>query len=317
MTTKKIPLPDLDWDDLRVFLAVSRLGSLSQAARQMRLDHSTVSRRVAQLELCLGGALFERQRTGLKPTDLAASVARYAETMEGAMIALRETLGGQTREPVGSVRIATMEGIGSMYTARKLSPLLARYPQLRIELITSAHLVNVSRREADIFLSFFKPAGRGLHSRSAGRFRLSLYGSDEYFGRHGVPASAAELPSHKFVGYVEDLIQIDAVRWLDEVITQPQLIFQSNSMLAQMTAAAAGMGLVLLPRFAVVKENQLRPVLEKEVAVYRDLWLSVHHDLQFSARIKVVVEYLSDLLAAQQEWLNGEEAPAAYLSSSR
>ena len=98
MTTKKVPLANLDWDDVRLFLHINRTGSLSQAARQLHIDHSTVSRRLSQLELCLGGPLFERHRTGLKPTELAHVLALQAENMERAVLSLQEELGGTDRE---------------------------------------------------------------------------------------------------------------------------------------------------------------------------------------------------------------------------
>lgn len=305
MTLKKIRLEELDWDDLKIFLAVARAGNLSQAAKQMRLDHSTVSRRIAQLELCLGGPLFERRREGLRGTPLSDRILGHVEAMESGVLALRENMGGATREPAGMVRVAMMEGIGSMYIARRLTPLSEQFPLLRVELITSAQLVNVSRREADIFLSFFKPSGRGLNCDQIGTFSLSLYGSQRYFDRYGEPISVTDLSHHRFVGYVDDLLQVDAVRWLDEVITTPTFSFYSNSMLAQMAAASAGQGLVLLPRFAVVKEDELRPILVHEVVVKRELWLSVHLDLQHSTRIKAVLQYLKDLIRDDQAYLNG------------
>lgn len=304
MTIKKIALRDLDWDDMRVFLAVARLGSLSSAARHLHQDNSTISRRIAQLELSLGGALFERHRTGLKPTELAESIEQHAQAMECAMVGLREALGGEAREPVGQVRVATMEGIGSMYLARKLAPFVHRYPEVKLELVTSAQLVHVTRREADVFLSFFKPAGSGLHSQSAGMFSLYLYGSQAYFDRCGVPASVTDLEHHSFCSYVDDLVQLDAVRWLNEVITHPRLAFQSTSMLAQMTAASSGIGLVLLPRFAVVRESELRPVLADSVSVHRELWVSAHHDLRYSNRIRTVLDFLVHTLTQDQGWLN-------------
>jgi DNA-binding transcriptional LysR family regulator len=305
MSIKKVPLDEMVWDDLRVFLAIVRTGSLSQAAKHMKLDHSTVSRRLAQLELCLGGALFERHRTGLKRTELAQSILANVETMEGEVISLREAVGGgDSHEPAGTVRVAMMEGIGSLYLARRLLPLLDQYPDIRIELVTSAQLVNVSRREADIFLSFFKPTGRGLFCEVAGRFALSLFGSQAYFDRYGEPKSLDELEQHQFVGYVDDLIQVDTVRWLDEVITKPKIAFFSNSMIAQMAAAASGLGLVMLPRFAIEKELQLRPVLLHEVNVNRELYLSVHNDLQFSSRVKVVLRFIKELLESDQPYLN-------------
>ncbi len=305
MTTKKLPLADLDWDDVRLFLHIQRTGSLAQAARQLHIDHSTVSRRLAQLELCLGGALFERQRTGLKPTELAHVLAQQAEAMEAAILSLTEKLGGEEREPSGSVRIAMMEGIGTTFVARHLEPLLQQHARLRVELVTSSSVVNVSRREADVFVSFFKPAGQGLACEPAGTFALYLYASPRYLETHGTPGDLAALARHQFVGYVDDLVQLDAVRWLDELVVRPQMRFQSNSMLAQMTAAASGLGLVLLPKFSVVQEDMLVPVLPAVAKVTRALWLSVHHDLQYSNRIRTVTDYLQRLLAAQQEWLNG------------
>lgn len=305
MTTKKVPLADLDWDDLRLFLQIQRSGSLSQAARQQRVDHSTVSRRLGQLELCLGGPLFERRRDGLKPTELAHLLTTHAEAMEVAALGLQEKLGGGERAPAGKVRIAMMEGIGTTFVARHLAPLLAQHGGLQIELVTSATVVNVNRREADIFVSFFEPQGQGLACAPAGSFALYLYAAPQYLAAHGVPASLADLAQHAFVGYVDDLVQLDAVRWLDELVQRPRMRLQSNSMLAQMSAAASGLGLVLLPKFSVVHETGLVPVLAAEAKVTRTLWLSVHHDLQYSGRIRAVMGYLQQLFAAQQPWLNG------------
>jgi DNA-binding transcriptional LysR family regulator len=305
MTIKKVPLQDLDWNDLRVFLAILRTGSISRAARQLRLDHSTVSRRLGQLELCLGGPLFERRPTALRPNDAAHRLRSHAEQMEAAALGLADAVSGAGGALSGSVRVAMMEGIGSMYLARRLQPLLLGHPELKLELVTSAQLVSVSRREADVFLSFFKPEGRALESRPAGTFALGLYASPAYLARHGEPKSAADLPLHRFVSYVDDLIQVDAVRWLDEVIRAPTLALQSNSMLAQMTAAASGAGIVLLPHFAVTQEHQLRRVLPDAVSVTRELWLSVHRDLHHSPRIRLVEDYLMRLLMGDQPFLQG------------
>jgi DNA-binding transcriptional LysR family regulator len=306
MTTKKVPLTNLDWDDLRLFLQIQRVGSLTQAARQLHVDHSTLSRRLGQLELCLGGPLFERKRSGLKPTELAHLLTNQAETMEAAILSLREQLGSDAgSEPSGSVRIAMMEGIGTTFVARHLESLLIQHAGLRIELVTSSSVVNVSRREADVFVSFFEPEGKGLTCEAAGSFALYLYAAPQYLAAHGTPDGLADLGQHQFVGYVDDLVQLDAVRWLDELVQRPRMRLQSNSMLAQMSAAASGLGLVLLPKFSVVQETGLVPVLATEAKVTRTLWLSVHHDLQYSGRIRAVMGYLQQLFAAQQPWLNG------------
>ena len=304
MAVKKLHLDQLYWDDLRIFLVVARIGNLSQAARQLKLDHSTISRRLARLELSLGGALFERRSQGLKRTPLGDLILPQVEDMDSSTVVLREKFDGHfSEQPTGTVRMALMEGIGSMYIARKLVAFCERYPHLGLELMTSPQLVNVSRREADILLSFFKPTGRGLDSECIGSFALSLYGAQSYFDRYGEPETVEDLANHRFLTYVEDLIQVDAVRWLAEVCPDPVIAFSSNSMLAQMAAASSGLGLVLLPRFSVVKENELRPVLKEKVVVYRELWLSVHMDLRYSARIKAVMNYLKEIVANDAEFL--------------
>lgn len=305
MSIKKIPLEDMDWDDLRIFLAVMRTETLSQAAKRLKLDHSTVCRRIAQLELCLGGSLFQRHRTGLKPTELASSIAENADAVETAVLAMRESLCGNNQEPAGSVRIAMMEGIASLYLSRRLTPFLKQYPKIKLELVTSAQILNINRREAEIFISFFEPSGRNLHCQRVGQIALNLYGAENYFAEYGEPQSIEDLAQHQFTSYIDDLIQIDAVRWLDEIVVNPQISFYSNSMLAQMAAAASGAGLALLPRFAVEKEDTLRPILESQAVVRRDLWLSVHHDLEFSNRVKATLQYLKNLLISDQPYLNG------------
>lgn len=288
---------NLNWDDLRIFLGVARTGNLSRAAKQMRIDHSTVSRRIAQFEASLGVAVFERQRTGLKLNEIGERLLRHAETVESAVIAVGEETGGGTVDEIGgTVRLATMEGIASLYLAPRLSALHDIAPSITVELVTSAQTVYVHRREADLFVSFFRPPGQGLVSEKIGGFRLGLYASDGYLRRHGVPRSPEDLARHSFVSYIEDLIQVDSVRWLTDAVSAPNVVFHSNSMIAQMNAAAGGLGLVLLPSFAVADRPDLIPVLPGLVRTNRQIWLNVHNDLQFSPRIRTVTRFLKATL---------------------
>ncbi|BAT61542.1 HTH-type transcriptional regulator GltC [Variibacter gotjawalensis] len=286
---------NLDWDDLRVFLHVARTGNLTQAARRLRIDPSTVSRRIAQLESSLGLAVFQRQRVGLKLSEIGESLLRHIETMESALVSFREQVGAEETSVGGTVRLATMEGIASLYLAERLGGLKKIAPELTIELITSSQTVHVNRREADLFLSFFKPPGQGLVSEKIGGFLLKLYASEEYLEAHGTPADAAALQEHVFVSYVEDLIQVDSVRWLRDVIEAPNVSFHSTSMIAQTTAAAGGLGIVLLPTFSVSRCPELKCILDGKVQTGREVWLNVHTDLQFSPRIRTVTAFLKKL----------------------
>ena len=288
----------LDWDDLKVFLHAARGGSLGSAAKRLRVDQSTVSRRIAHLECSIGMALFERLPSGLRVNEAGERLLCHAERIESAVIAMREDLQGGGSRMAGRVRLATMEGIASLYLASRFSRLRLQYPDLTIELLTSPQTVSVNRREADLFLSFFMPAGLGMVSEKLGCFQLGLYGSRSYFDREGMPENPADLTRHSFVTYIDDLIQLNSVRWLDDVIKNPKVSFHSNSMIAQMNAAAGGLGLVLLPSFATEGRDDLMPVLHDRLSTTRELWINVHNDLQFVPRIRAVSGFLKAMFKA-------------------
>ena len=288
-------LDQLDWDDLKVFVQAARGGSLAGAAKTLRIDQSTVSRRLAHLEAALGTSLFERVPSGLRLSEAGQRLLGHAERVESAVIAMKEEVTPGSGQAGGRVRLATMEGIASLYLAERFGRLHETHPHLTVELLTSPQTVSVNRREADLFLSFFQPSGQGLVSERVGRFRLGLYASPGYLDRAGTPRSIEDLEGHSFVTYVEDLVQVDCVRWLDEIIANRRTVFHSTSMIAQKQAAAGGLGIVLLPSFAVAGRDLLVPVLHDEVSTTRGLWLNVHTDLQFSPRIRAVSVFLKTL----------------------
>lgn len=287
-----------NWHDLRIFLEVARTGSVAKSARLLRMDASTVSRHIARLEQSLNMPLFERDPTGLKTTARGQSLVEHVQAMESHALALSDTaLPAQLSEPAGTVRVGTMEGIGAFYLAGRLMALRDRHPGIDIELLTSPQHVQVTHREADVFISFFPPDGRGLDVSQLGQFELHLYASLDYLARHGTPASRKDLARHAFVSYVEELVQLDTVRWLDEVVANARTVFRSTSMVAQMFAAAAGGGIVMLPSFMSAESIGLVRLLPQDVWLSRTVWLTVHQDLQYMPRIKAVAGFLRESFA--------------------
>ena len=283
----------LDWDDLRVFLDVARTANLSQTSRRLRIDHSTVSRRVSQFEQALGAGVFERTRSGFRLNDLGKRLLPHAEAIESAILKVRSEVAATEAEAAETVRVAMMEGIASLYLAERAFLLKKAAPHLLLELVTSPQMIHVNRREADLFLSFFKPTGQGLISEKIGEFRLGLYASEAYLDRRGRPASIGDLVDHDFITYIEDLIQVDTVRWLGEVVPNPHVVMRSSSMIAQRNAAIGGLGIVLLPRFAVHEATPLLPIMHEIAFTTRDIWSSVHQDLHLTARIRTVQSFLA------------------------
>jgi DNA-binding transcriptional LysR family regulator len=201
------------------------------------------------------------------------------------------------------VRIAMMEGIASQYVACRLPKLAARAPDLVVELVTSPALFNLTRREADISLSFVPVRGPRLTIRRIGAFALFLYAAPSYLERCGTPERRGDLRNHWFVDYIEDLVLISEVHWLLDVIDEPHVVLRSNSMFAQQTAAANGAGLVLLPAFAGETDPRLVPVLKAEVRTERPIFLALHQDLEFVPRIRTVARFLEEMVVADRDFL--------------
>ena len=298
-----------DWNDLTFFLELARQGRLMPAARRLKVDHTTVSRRIAELERALDCKLFDRTPTGFVLSDAGQRLMAQAETVEATMTAIEEQVGNRPSAASGAVRIGTMEGIASMFLAGHVAAFHARYPEVQIELLTERHVANLPKREADVLLSFIKPTGPKLIVRKIGEFGLRLYGSDAYFARHPEPQTPEDLDHHLFIDYIEDIVLIKETHWLLDVIQAPSVVFRSSSMLAQQNAAASGLGLVLLPIFSARHDPRLRPVLPG-VMPRRPIWLSVHEDLHYLSRVKAVTGFVREIVERSQDALLDAEVAA-------
>jgi DNA-binding transcriptional LysR family regulator len=293
-----------NWNDLVFFLELARQGRLMPAARRLNVDHTTVSRRVSELEKDLAVKLFERKPDGFVLTEDGHRLLTIAERMEALGMSVIETVRTKPSELSGRVRVATMEGIAAFYLTERFIQFNATHPEILIELVTERHLINLTKREADISISFVPPIGPRLDVRKAGNFRLGLYASEVYLKKRGVPENVADLAEHDFVDYVVDLIEIAKVHWLLDVIEPEHVVFRSSSMTAQQNAIAAGRGIGLLPYFSAKTDKRLVRVLPK-TSVERELFISVHEDIQFLGRVRAVTRFLFNLFETDQAFLNG------------
>jgi DNA-binding transcriptional LysR family regulator len=293
-----------NWNDLVFFLELARQGRLMPAARRLKVDHTTVSRRISELEKDLAIKLFERKPDGFLLTEDGHRLLAIAEKMEALSLSILETIKATPSEPSGRVRLATMEGIASYYLTEKLVNFNAQYPQILVELVTERHLINLTKREADVSISFMPPVGPRLNVRKAGTFKLGLFASAAYLDRRGAPRQIEDLPSHDFVDYIVDLVAIPNVHWLLDVLEPEHVVFRSSSMVAQQNAIIAGRGLGLLPYFSAKKEPRLLSVLQDRVRVERELYVTVHEDIQFMGRVRALTRFLFSLFEQDAVYLN-------------
>lgn len=292
-----------NWNDLTFFLELARQNRLMPAARRLKVDHTTVSRRISELEKDLAIKLFDRKPDGFVLTEQGHRLFAIAERIEQDAAEIQETLISAPTSPTGRVRVASMEGIGAFFLAKVFAEFAMKEPGIVVELVTERHLINLTKREADISIGFVPPTGQRLVVRKAGCMRLALFASADYLAAHGMPLLPKDLAGHMFVDYIEDLVSIRSVHWLLDVLDPPAVAFRSTSMHAQQNAVAAGAGIALLPLFSAKSNNRLIPVLPDEVVVMRDIYVSVHEDLEYMTRIRAVMRHLTLIFQREAAFL--------------
>ncbi|MET3792944.1 LysR family transcriptional regulator [Aquamicrobium terrae] len=289
MGTKHLSLTQLGWDHLRVLLEVARTGMLVTAARRLGVDQSTISRRLAQVEFSTGGTLFKRTRQGLSLTPLGCEIVARVERMEAALLEI-QGLTAQGQELTGCVTIASMEGVGSMLIARSVKALAEVHPQIEIHLVTTSNYVDIARREADIFVSFFEPVAASLVTHKIADVHFHLYANDDYLQGRRIE-QAEDLIEDTFIGYIDDPTYLPSARWLEDIVPNAKIGFRATSMFSQMYAAAEGLGIVMLPPYARAEALGLSKIIPGSFAVV-PLFISVQQDLQFLPHIRAVHDSL-------------------------
>jgi DNA-binding transcriptional LysR family regulator len=281
-----------DWDDLRFFLAVARAGRLTVAARRLGADHATVSRRISALESALKAKLFERRPQGYALTEHGERLLAKAETMETQALAVSSEIGGADLALSGTVRIGTPDGFGTMFLAPRTAGFAAQYPDLEIQIVAMPRLLSLSKREADVAVSLAPPKEGKIVARKLTDYRLGLYATAEYLGRHPAIGAPEDLHAHEMIGYIDDLIFTPELDYLDEVCKGLRPRLQSSNLLAQMQATLAGAGICVLPHFVASLDPRLVPVLPGRVGITRSFFLIVHSDLKDVARIRATMDFL-------------------------
>jgi DNA-binding transcriptional LysR family regulator len=284
----------LDWDNLRYFLAVARSGRLTAAARKLRVDHATCSRRISALEAALASKLFERRPQGYSLTSDGEKLVVIAEAMESQALAAQGEVGGMDLNLSGVVRLGAPDGFSTYFLAPRVSALTRKYPDLTIELVSTSQLLSLTKREADIAISLNRPKEGKVVARKLTDYGLALFAARSYLENAKPIRRRDDLFHHPIIGYVEDLVVAPELNYLDEVARGLRARFQSSNLIAQMTATVAGNGLCILPHFIASQEPRLARVLPGVVNLRRSFWLTVHEDMRNLSRIRVVLDFLSD-----------------------
>lgn len=295
----------INWDNLRVFLAVVRAQSAQEAARRLAVDHSTITRRLHRLEKELGSQLFDRTPAGHVLTTAGHRLLAHAQVIENTLEQVGQDVAGDRHAVTGTVRLGATDGFGSFFLAPQLAHFSDRHPGIQIELLTLPRFVNLSQREADLAINVERPQGSGQVCSKLTDYRLRLYGSRTYLACHAPIRHPRDLSAHRFFGYVEDLTFSDALRYLPSVAPDAATPLRSTSIVAQYNAVRQDQGLAVLPCFLAAHSPELVPVLPQDIDLVRTFWAAAPADRRDLARVRAVWDYLREVVAAHQPLLLG------------
>lgn len=279
----------MNWDDIRVFVALVRAGSLSLAGRQLKVEHSTVVRRIDGLEKALGLRLFDRLPRGWQLTAEGEQLFARAEQMDDCAHAFfREASEGAGLS--GTVRMSALPAFSAAFLTPRLAALQDRWCPITLELVGETRMASLTRREADLALRVGRVQDPSLVARRLGAISHGLFAHKDYLARH-------PQQNWRFIGLDDSLRDAPEQQWLDRYIAGRPYSFRSNSSLALYEAAAGGMGVAVLPHFLAARNPDLVPV-PAAAPPQQDLWLVIHPEVRRSARVKLIADVVTEVVLA-------------------
>jgi DNA-binding transcriptional LysR family regulator len=306
-------LRNLAWDDFRLVKAVADARGLTGAAERLGVNHSTMFRRLGQIEDALGVALFERHRTGYALTTAGEEMVALAERMDDDVTAFARKLAGRELSPAGELRVTTSDSL----LVHLLTPLFARFcgqcPDVRLDIILANQALNLSKRDADVAIRAGDSPPETLVGRRVARIAWALYGRAADFPRAGA-VDLGSLDQRPWVSLGDDLAALKVVRFVREHVPPERVVYKVNTVLGLAEAVEAGVGIGHLPCFVADVRPSLVRLSPPEPRFAADLWLLTHPDLRHSARVRVFLDFLAAEIAQRRRLIEGEEGhpgPAA------
>ena len=306
----------MEWDRVRIFLAVARSGQMLAAARILGLNHATVGRQLTALEEELQTKLLERHINGCSLTSAGEAMLAAAEKVESEFLQLETSLSGNAGTIRGTVRVGAPDGLGNYFLAPKLAELSALHTDLLIQLVPLPRSFSLPRREADIVITLDRPTQGNLIIQKLTDYTLSLYASKDYLARSQPVTNIEDLPQHLFITYVDDLIYTPSLDYGRELAAGMPRRFECGSVVGQMEAVRAGNGIAILHDYAAQQMPDLKRVLP-DLQFTRSYWLISHPDTHRSHRVTEVRRHIADAVNASRDkfcpW-NAKPAPSLELT---
>jgi DNA-binding transcriptional LysR family regulator len=279
------------WDDLRYFLAFARAGSMQAAAKALDVNQSTVQRRIAELEECVGHRLVERHLSSYRLTALGEQLLPAVEGVEAAVATFERNLAASDNGLMGSVRVTCGS---SMAACLRQTPLIdafhARYPGLRVELVIAERILDLSKGEADIAIRLGEPTDQALVGRKIADASWAVYASHAYVERHGRPHRVEDLNNHLVIGCDGPISNYPAARWLRSAAPHATVAARSEHWQGVMLAVKAGVGLAAMPHWQGDSSDFVRVI--DDIGLVIPYYLLMHRDMQHNPRVRAFADFV-------------------------
>lgn len=285
---------NLDWEWLRAFLTVAKLGSLSAAARELNQSQPTLSRQIQALEQATRLQLFARSTQGLILTDAGQSLIEAAEDMARASDAFERQVMGLSDELRGEIRISANEIVGIYLLPPAMSAFKLAHPGIELELVIANEASSLSKREADVALRMFRPKQESLVARKLPNLKMGFFAHRDYLARHGRPASLAELRSHTLIGFDQQMHLMQAGAPPELEIRREDFALRTDHMLAQLQLLRSGAGIGGTHQGLAQRWPELERVMDWLPLPELEFWVVCHSDTRYSARIRALTAFLAD-----------------------
>jgi DNA-binding transcriptional LysR family regulator len=276
----------VDWEDIRHFLAVAQSGTLSGAARKLKVDHATVSRRLAALEAALDVRLVDRLPRSCRLTTIGTQVFERAVEMESGAHGISRLAKAAHAPLVGRVTLSAPPVLVTHLLAEHLARFRVDYPDIRLSLPAQGQQVSLSRREADVAVRLVRPDEAGNVTRKIGKMSFGLYAYRSY----------AHLPAPErwqFIAFDQTYADMPQQRWLLGIAGDRPVACELNHISEHLIAVRAGVGVAGLPCFLGDREHDLVRIYDDVPSFSREIWLVVHRDLRKTPAVRAVMDFVA------------------------
>lgn len=287
----------MNWDDLRLFLAVARSGSLSSGARQLGLQHSTVSRRMRRFEQDIGARLFDKVPTGYELTAAGEHLLEAAARMEREVLAVDGSLAGSDHQPSGPLRVTAIDNMATTVLMPMFIGFSRAFPEVRLHLMVSNSDLSLAQREADVAIRMTNTPPETLIGRRVATVSSAVYGS---------PAYLEELSTS---GEAPRWLGVDCCvfhrTWTRQLCGEQEHRLVVDDTLLTQAALREGVGLSILPCFMGDADPGLARYSDPRPEWDLGLWILLHPDLKRTARVLAFRDYMTEAIAASQPVFSG------------